>query len=289
MKKHPTILILGTRGMLGHTLFSYFSSVYPKTTWGTQRKKSSNPYLLPLSVEGYETDFKKIFRRVKKVDYVINAIVINQKDAAIQDIIRANSIFPHQLETLGKKYGFKLIHVSTDAVFSERAGKVNENTPISPTTFYGASKLLGETSEPNAITIRTSLIGRSPYKKEGLLERTTGQKTVTASPNQRWAGATTLQFTTFCNYLCNEKVFKKLRIKSTVFHFAPLGPTNKYHLLKTYLSLIHSSCKVQKTTLPKMTRQLATLYSQLLLNKYYLNNIEKALEELLLFEDKAAN
>lgn len=281
MKKTPTILILGIHGMLGHTLFQYFLNLYPKTTWGTTRKT--------FSVATYEKDFKKIAKKISKIDFVINAIAITQKDEDIEDIIQINSLFPHQLEALSTKYGFKLIHVSTDAVFSKDCGRVHETSTVSPTTLYGASKLLGETNSKNAITIRTSLLGLSPYKKEGLLERVKKQKAVKASIHQRWSGCTTLQMAKLCEYLCHPKVFNIIRKTSPLFHFAPLDPTNRYRLLKTYLSLISSKVKLTKSQDVKCNRSLKTNYSQLLRMETYTSNLKTALQDLLKFEKEDLN
>ena len=68
--------------------------------------------------------------------------------------------------------GARLVHVSSDAVFSGSAGRYDENRPPDPVTPYGAAKAAAETAvkaiAPAAVIARTSLIigdGESPAER----------------------------------------------------------------------------------------------------------------------------
>lgn len=135
-------------------------------------------------------------------DYVINCIgAIKQKKYSDSDFYYLNSVFPWKLSNACQKYGSKLIHISSDCVFS---GKTElpyiGNETMDATDVYGMSKAFGEPS--GAIVIRTSMIGPSG-DNAGLFEwfRTCKDKTIKGYENHIWSGVTTLflaQFIEFC-------------------------------------------------------------------------------------------
>jgi dTDP-4-dehydrorhamnose reductase len=84
--------------------------------------------------------------------------------------IRANALFPHDLAAACRERGARLIHISTDCVFSGRKGGYTETDRPDPEDVYGRSKLLGEVATPGALTLRTSMIGREIATSRGLLE-----------------------------------------------------------------------------------------------------------------------
>jgi dTDP-4-dehydrorhamnose reductase len=84
--------------------------------------------------------------------------------------IRTNSLFPHELAAACRGRGARLIHVSTDCVFSGSRGGYAETDLPDPADLYGRSKLLGEPAMPGVLTIRTSMIGRELGTSHGLLE-----------------------------------------------------------------------------------------------------------------------
>jgi dTDP-4-dehydrorhamnose reductase len=105
--------------------------------------------------------------------FLINCIgVIKQRQAASSHIatITLNSLLPHRLAALSARWGGRLIHFSTDCVFSGRRGMYKENDPCDPEDLYGKTKFLGETAEVNALTLRTSIIGRELTNHCSLLE-----------------------------------------------------------------------------------------------------------------------
>jgi len=106
-------------------------------------------------------------------DVVINCIgLVKQLDAAHDpaQAIAINSLFPHQLNSLCKSYECRLIHFSTDCVFSgNKGGYVETDTPDCH-DLYGRSKLLGEILDSdNALTLRTSIIGHELEGSHSLL------------------------------------------------------------------------------------------------------------------------
>lgn len=85
-------------------------------------------------------------------------------------VIRTNALFPHQLAAACEARRVRLIHVSTDCVFSGRRGGYDERDMPDSESLYGRSKLLGEPSGAGVLTLRTSMIGRELEGALGLLE-----------------------------------------------------------------------------------------------------------------------
>src|SRR5450756_203889 len=104
---------------------------------------------------------------------VINCIgIVKQRDEAKMAVptIRVNSLFPHLLADLCASMNARLIHVSTDCVFSGSRGSYTEDDTPDPVDLYGRSKLLGEVDRDGALTLRTSIIGWEVMSNASLLE-----------------------------------------------------------------------------------------------------------------------
>jgi dTDP-4-dehydrorhamnose reductase len=104
---------------------------------------------------------------------VVNCIGIVKQSPLAQDPIASitvNALFPHQLACICRESGARLIHLSTDCVFSGRKGRYVESDRSDAEDLYGRSKFLGEAGEPDAITLRTSMIGRELHGTNGLVE-----------------------------------------------------------------------------------------------------------------------
>lgn len=175
------ILILGITGMLGRTLFRYLSSKHNIEVFGTTRGTSRQTLALDEMVDrqiltGVEAESDKglhaAFLKVRP-DVVVNCIGVVKQLAAAEDplvSIPINSLFPHRIAQLATLFGARVVHISTDCVFSGKHGRYNETGTPDAMDLYGRSKLLGELYGPNAITLRTSIIGHEHATHHGLLE-----------------------------------------------------------------------------------------------------------------------
>lgn len=104
---------------------------------------------------------------------VVNCIGIVKQSAAAQDaarMVEVNSVFPHRLARICSERDVRLIHISTDCVFSGRRGAYDELDLPDPADLYGRSKLAGEPEGPGTLTLRTSMIGWELETQRGLLE-----------------------------------------------------------------------------------------------------------------------
>jgi dTDP-4-dehydrorhamnose reductase len=173
------VLILGGAGMLGHRLVLSFRDEFD--TWTTLRA-SVRAYARygifdpRKTIDGVDiVNLDTVIGAVAKArpDVVVNCIgVIKQLPTAQDPIVSlsVNSLFPHRLHQLCLATGVRLVHFSTDCVFSGRKGMYTEEDPPDALDLYGRTKFLGETSGEGAITIRSSIIGRELSSSSGLVE-----------------------------------------------------------------------------------------------------------------------
>ena len=173
------ILILGAAGMLGHKLWQIAQNRFE--TWATVRS-SYNQYLaydlfdserLLDGVDVYNLDtVAQVFAKVQP-QVVINCVgIVKQLPTANNPIasLSINSLIPHQLAELCQEVDARLIHISTDCVFSGHKGMYAEDDVSDAEDFYGRTKFLGEIDGPGCLTLRTSLIGRELCSSHGLVE-----------------------------------------------------------------------------------------------------------------------
>lgn len=174
------VLVLGGSGMLGHKLAQTLAPRFE--TWATVRSESVSPAVAEVfdeshTVTGVDVDRPDtVAAAVTQVqpDTVINAIgIVKQLRTAKAAIptIRINALLPHELAELCATEGARFIQISTDCVFSGSRGGYSETDAPDPPDLYGRSKLLGEVVDaPNALTIRTSIVGRELTGTVGLFE-----------------------------------------------------------------------------------------------------------------------
>lgn len=174
------MLVLGAGGMLGHMACRTLSDQFK--IFGTTRSGWSrdDPLARFLPKERWLSGlsayhFDSVVTTIHHVEpaVVLNCIgIVKQREQAMNALscIEINSLFPHRLAAICDLAGSKLIHVSTDCVFSGSRGMRTEDDIPDPVDLYGRSKLLGEVSTGNALTLRTSIIGPQLTTKTGLLE-----------------------------------------------------------------------------------------------------------------------
>lgn len=179
------ILVLGATGMLGHKLLQRLAEGHE--TWGTVRGAPESGPEIPGFDRGrlaggvQAGDLDAVRRTLGRLapDAVLNCIgIVKQIDAAKDAVtsIAINALLPHQLAELCAQEGARLIHFSTDCVFSGRGGPYRDSDPPDPMDLYGRSKLLGEVDRPGCLTVRTSIVGRELRRGTGLFDWFFAQK-----------------------------------------------------------------------------------------------------------------
>ena len=176
------LLVVGGTGMLGHKLLQILRRRYPET-YATVRQDVSKPPFnrVPFlqtekvfsGVDVWDIGFlRQVVQRLRP-DYILNCVgVIKQHkgSAAAVPCIRINSLLPHEIVEIASECSSRVVHFSTDCVFDGKRGLYTEEDTPNATDLYGRSKAMGELFYENALTLRTSIIGRELRSHASLLD-----------------------------------------------------------------------------------------------------------------------
>lgn len=173
------LLVLGASGMLGNAVFRLLSDEPDLVVTGTLRsaaaKRSFEPELAANLISGIDVEQSDallgLFER-EKPDVVINCVGLVKQLAEAENPLNAvpiNTLLPHRIARICGLMGARLVHVSTDCVFSGAKGGYVETDPPDATDLYGRSKQLGEVEYAHSITLRTSIIGHELQSTHGLV------------------------------------------------------------------------------------------------------------------------
>lgn len=181
------ILVLGATGMLGNIVFRMLQKDERYEAWGTLRNKSGLHYF-PVQTHAnliHDIDvlddgrLLEVFERVQP-NIVINCIGLIKQLASANDplaVLPINAMLPHHLARIGREFGSRLIHISTDCVFSGEKGGYDESDESDAKDLYGKSKYIGElTQGTQVVTLRTSIIGHELTSNYALIDWFLSQK-----------------------------------------------------------------------------------------------------------------
>ena len=173
------VLLLGASGMLGNAMLRLFANSDGFDAVGSARS-AAVLRLLPqelrervvcgVDVENVDS-LARLFAQVRP-EVVVNCIGLVKQLAEADDPLQAipiNALLPHRLARLCQVAGARFVHISTDCVFSGTKGMYREDDPADAQDLYGRSKHLGEVDYPNAVTLRTSIIGHELASAHGLV------------------------------------------------------------------------------------------------------------------------
>lgn len=201
--------------MLGHKLWQAFSDrfdTYITLRSGIGSYMQYRLYDAKRTVDCVSVqDFDSVSRAMDAIqpNFTVNCIGTVKQSAEAEDpviSISVNALFPHRLVELCRSTGCRLIHLSTDCVFSGRKGTYTENDAADAEDLYGRTKLLGEVGSPGCLTIRTSMIGRELETSRGLIEWFLGQegKTVNGYRRAVFSGFTTNALAEIISWIITE-------------------------------------------------------------------------------------
>ncbi len=223
------ILVLGANGMAGHMISQYLKEQGHEVT-GFAREES---ICCDRSVIGDAMDQTAVKKAIesRKFETIINAVgILNQ--AVNRDLFRGiylNSAFPHYVKQCAEKIGARLLHISTDCVFSGRQGRYTETSEPDESSYYGRTKVLGEVKEEPHLTIRTSIVGPE-LKADGIglfhwFMKQTGH--VNGFTNVLWSGVTTLELAKAIEKAICENIMG-------LYHLSNNEEISKYRLLNLF-------------------------------------------------------
>ena len=156
----PKVLVLGSSGMIGHQIFNTLNVSNDYLLYDFSYKNKLRDDSVSLDARDEERFTASI--NTIKPNIIINCIgiLINGSQKDPKKAIFLNAYLPHKIASIANSIDAKLIHISTDCVFSG-----NKNTPYQEddlkdgSTIYAMSKALGEINYDNHLTLRTSVIG----------------------------------------------------------------------------------------------------------------------------------
>lgn len=243
------VLVLGVSGMLGNAMFRILSENVSLTVFGTARSASVRRFFAPdlaskimvgVDVENQDS-LARVFAEVKP-RVVLNCIGLIKQLADANDPLMAlsvNAILPHRLTQLCALLGARLVHISTDCVFSGAQGNYSETDPADATDLYGRSKHLGEVMYPGTITLRTSIIGHELASAHALLGWFLAQQgQVKGYTRAIFSGLPTVELAK----VVRDVVLPRPEL-SGLYHVAAV-PIAKYDLLKLIAEAYHKQIEI---------------------------------------------
>jgi dTDP-4-dehydrorhamnose reductase len=242
------ILILGGDGMMGHQLLAVLKERHDVKVTLRQPLQSYASFGIFDEANAFDNIDVRSLERLTEVmasfrpDAVVNCVGIVKQRATSKDAIPSleiNALLPHRLAVLCRMAGARLIHMSTDCVFSGRGGTYAENHPSDAEDLYGRSKYLGEVSESHCLTLRTSIIGHELSRKTSLLEWVLAQKgTVKGFRRAIFSGFTTLELSRII-----ERLLVSFPAASGLYQVSS-DPIDKYALVQLIKTHLHPGIEV---------------------------------------------
>jgi len=255
------ILVLGVTGMLGNSIIRAFENTR-YTVFGTLRNIDDLEYFSTSISKNLITDVDitnqdkliEIFGIVKP-KIVINCIGIVKQLKTASDpltILPINSMLPHRLSHVCQLTNARLIHISTDCVFSGKKGSYCENDLCDAEDLYGKSKLIGELSQySHEVTLRTSIIGHGLQSSHALVSWFLAQtQTVQGYTKAFFSGLPTIVLAE----IIRDFVIPNKNI-SGLYHVASKS-ISKYELLHLIAKIYNKTISIQPNDTVSIDRSL---------------------------------
>lgn len=244
------VLIFGASGMLGSNLFRFLSRDKNLIVSGTVRNEAVKNLFTDALIGklicniniNTESDVQRAFA-IAKPDIVINCVGIIKQLPASKDYVASllcNSVFPHRLAHYSNKLGARLIHFSTDCVFSgHKEGLYTENDYPDAQDLYGRTKFLGELHNSDALTLRTSIIGHELESKNSLISWFLSQpNSVKGFTKAIFSGLPSVEI----GRIIKDYILPNSNLKG-LYHLS-VSPISKYDLLRLVGKIYHKSTDI---------------------------------------------
>ncbi len=224
------VLVLGSAGLIGHQVYNYLkdSDNYELHNISYQNKIQDDTVLLDARNEQVFID--KITSISPK--YIVNCIgiLIDGSNADPENSIFLNSYMPHRLTRLADKINAKLIHISTDCVFSgDKKEPYIETDEKDGRGVYAKTKGLGEVISDKHLTLRTSVVGPE-LKNDGeeLFHWFMGQSgEISGYTKAIWSGVTTIELAKAVKWSIDHHI-------TGLYHVTNNSSISKYDLLQLF-------------------------------------------------------
>lgn len=271
------VVVLGSQGMAGHIMAEVLDETGNYEVFGIARQagKYVNKVLDVTNFESLEAYLKSI-----DPDYVINCVgaLVSQSKDDLPSAILLNSYLPNFLAQAGNKLHYKLIHISTDCVFSGKDGQYTEESHRDGDDNYARTKALGEVINNKDLTIRTSIIG--PEVKTngtGLLDWFLKQKgPINGYTEAYWSGVTTLELAQATVEFIKQDI-------TGLYQLCPKDKISKFDLLKLFAKIWNKDIQIEPFENYKVDKSLVCTRSDF---DYTTPEFEKMLIEIKQWMDE---
>ncbi len=228
MNLKKKVLVLGSTGMLGHQVVNYFLKFddYDVIDVAFRSKLREKTIISDVTDK---IAFEKVVTELSP-DFIVNCIgVLIRGSNNVENAIYLNAYLPYQLKQISKNIDAKLIHISTDCVFSGDKGGYIESDIKDGKGVYSQTKILGEIEDDSNLTLRTSIIG--PELKdngEGLFHWFMNQQgDISGFTKAIWSGVTTIELAKVIKWAIDNGI-------TGLYHVTNNSSISKYELLKLF-------------------------------------------------------
>ena len=237
-----TVLILGSAGLTGHQVYNYLKKNCDFNLLNISCNKKLNDQTILLDARE-EVKFLDCIKKAKP-QFIVNfiGVLISRSSNDPESAIFLNAYFPHRLAIISDEIGAKLIHISTDCVFS---GK--KTTPYIETDLkdgndvYAKTKSLGEVMGSRHLTIRTSVVGPEIYHSgEGLFDWFMHQSGVIDGWTKTiWSGVSTIELAKSVKWFIENNT-------TGLYHLTNGDSISKYKLVELFMKYTKKDIKIKK-------------------------------------------
>lgn len=250
------ILILGADGMIGHKIAQSLEDF--ELILASRKSISSKSIGIikgKMVLHDLITDSLDLLLDSTTPDIIINCAGITTRRGVEDNIVNTgllNSELPHKLDSWANLNSKKLIHFSTDCVFSGNRGNYLDNDFADADDIYGKSKALGEVDSLNTLTLRCSMIGRELYNFTELFEwlRKNKNKKIEGYSKAFYSGITTVRMGMILN-----QILKKNLNLSGIYNISST-PISKFDLLIKLSNAFNLNVEVKQNTNNKSNKVL---------------------------------
>lgn len=224
-----SVLVIGAGGMAGHVVATFLSEVegFNVATLSAHHRVNKETLLIDVmdrpSFEGYLDQHS--------FDVVVNCVgsLIQASEERKDRAVYLNTYLPHALEHRFSGTATKLIHLSTDCVFSGDDAPYREDSPPDGTLFYDRSKYLGEVVNQKDLTFRMSIVGPdSQAHGVGLFNWFFAQSgTIFGYTTAMWNGVTTITLARAIRAAIEQDL-------TGIYHLVPATNLSKFELLELF-------------------------------------------------------
>jgi dTDP-4-dehydrorhamnose reductase len=269
MKK---IIILGATGLIGHQVYYWLKANknFLVFSFAHQRKISNDTVLLDARDEHL---LEKSIVEINP-DVIVNCmgVLISEANRDPENAIFLNAYVPQRLKNVANALDAKLVHISTDCVFSGKKGSYTEYDIRDADDIYGRVKALGEVVKPPHVTLRTSVVGPEIKDGEELFHWFMSQEgNIKGFTKSFWSGVTTLELAKVVGWVIENNI-------QGLHHITNGVPINKYDLLMLFKKYTHKEVVIESVDGKVTNKSLLDTHKEI---DYVVPNYEYMISEMV--------